>query len=188
MVIVIKMQELDFKNWDLDLEHHTIDVVDYAYKKIDKLKKLGQVPLSPQSKDYLRKDQNPESIMSLYARSDDAIPADFEKLNRNTALGSVKATITQPKSGGTIGNRMRAYGSTYGPFKPEEGSESSGETIAPYYYAHQDISKGKHEKLEAWYFKKNYGKKVMLLKYTGPQPLPVSQILVFNGNDWVPAK
>jgi hypothetical protein len=57
--------------------------------------------------------------------------------------------------------------------------------IAPFYYAHQDRNPELHKKLESWFFQNNYGKNPMALKYTGEVSLPVTKILVYNGQNWI---
>jgi len=172
MVVILELPEIDFKNWDLDIEGHAQDIVDYGYRKAPQLAKLGQVELSPKSKEYLAKSKKGEW---------EPKPIAFDKVKRND-LGNL---------GIYANSHLKSFAPStskyYDPQNDNPESMQDAEYFAPFYYAHQDASKGKHEKIEAWFFKKNYGKKTMLLKYTGQQPLPVSQILVFNGTDWVPS-
>lgn len=172
MVVILELPEIDFKNWDLDIEGHAQDIVDYGYRKAPQLAKLGQVELSPKSKEYLAKSKKGEW---------EPKPIAFDRVKRNI-YGNLNMYANLHAR-----NFIPSTSKHYDPENYSPESIGDAEFFAPFYYAHQDASKGKHEKIEAWFFKKNYGKKTMLLKYTGQQPLPVSQILVFNGTDWVPS-
>ena len=171
MVVILELPFIDFKQWDLDLEKHATDIVDYGYRRTLQLNKLGAKEISQKTKDYLG-----------ITHSE---PANFNKLYRSDR--KTLAGITGGASGTSYMAMRPSFVAGYDP-SFHGGNPMNAEMLAGLYYPHQDISKGKHEKMEAWFFKRNYGKKLMALKYTGSTPLPVKDIIVFDGTNWISEK
>ena len=167
MLVTVEVPDLDFREWDLDLEAHADDVMGYAAKRFktlqrqDAAKKMG---VSPASASYLGKDNDGE-----------VGSPDFDKLSYN------KYSIKVPTdTGGTI-----AVGHPLSPlYEPTGDNIFAAKLMAPYVYAHQDAKGDRHHKFEAMFFKSNYGKRNMNIKYVGSKPLKVKSIMVHDGKDW----
>ena len=172
MVVVIEMPEMDFKEWDLDIESNMQKILWYASRKLEKLPNQEyQFALSDKSKQYLDADKyGKDSKGEIIQHSN---TEDYDKVKFNKGIPSIRFN-------------------NYAELDPRRSKNwdagdiniGSAARIARAYYGHQDQSKGKHEKLEAWIFKKHYNKRDMSLKYTGTKPLPVKEILVFDNGEW----
>lgn len=175
MVVIIELPQIDFDQWDLDLEMNTPAIAGYGFRRAETLNKLGTKNLLQQSSDYLSKDQN--DSWKDYGVNFPAIRA--TKFGTVTGkAGRMQFAIGAPKKGEIYDNDRRDFNTNVG----------SGEKLAPYYYAHQEARPDRHKKLEAWYFQKSLNaNKPVAIKYTGTQALPVKQILIFDGQNWVNA-
>jgi hypothetical protein len=170
IVVVIDVPNIDFGEWDLDIENHAKDILTYASKRVGKLNKLGDVNLTDKTKKYLSKDEVGEKLTGI-----DAEPVPFSTIKKN------------PEYRNLYGKFPGRIGSVRDPLLNDDPYYSAGaaSNIAPFYYAHQDRNPELHKKLESWFFQNNYGKNPMALKYTGESSLPVTKILVHNGQDWI---
>jgi len=167
MLVAVEVPTLDFSVWDLDIEGHGADLLRYASKRMPRLNKLGAQQLVPQTADYLSKDKGntPGQV-------------NFDK-SRKTKFGTLAFKTTD------VGFGYRdPYHKDYDPVE-DAPSAGTGSRLAPFYYAHKDAAADRHQKLEKWFFTKFYGKRNLLLKYRGTEPLMVRQLLIHNGNDWV---
>lgn len=167
MLVTVEVPDLDFREWDLDLEKHADDVMGYAAKRFKTLQRQDaakKMVVSPASASYLGKDTQGEVGSH-----------EFDKLKMG------KYSIMVPTDTG--GTKAIAH-----PFSP--GFEPTGDNIvaaqymAPYVYAHQDAKGDKHHKFEAMFFRSNYGKRNMNIKYVGSKPLKVKSIVVHDGKEW----
>lgn len=167
MLVVIEVQEIDFSQWDLDIESNQGELADYIYKREKKLNKMKNVQLSPQSSDYLSTDGNTEPLAP-----------NFELIRSNQKWGTVNlrpyANVGSPSAQKKIG-----IDNDY------TQNAAKAALLAPYYYAHQDANPEHHKKLEALYFQTAYkdGKKIAI-KYTGSSNLPIKEIYVYDGQNW----
>lgn len=172
MVVVVKAHDIDFANWDLDIERQSPSILGYASKNINKLNKLGAVKISPSSQQYLAQDKD-SSDEDLYK------PIDFSQIKKHS-MGTLSAELPTMTFGLT--DPLHPI------YDPDYDSANVGDAnnLAKFYYAHQDNLPERHKKLEAWFFNRAIQQnKEILLKYTGKEPLPVVQILIHNGQDWV---
>jgi hypothetical protein len=172
IVVVIDVPSIDFGEWDLDIENHAKDILTYASRRVGKLNKLGDVNLTDKTKEYLSKDEVGEKLTGI-----DADPIPFSYIKKNPNWKSLSAKFP---------------GKMFGIRDPLLNSEDddyynvgTAQKVAPFYYAHQDRNPELHKKLESWFFQNNYGKNPMALKYTGEVSLPVTKILVYNGQNWI---
>jgi len=181
MVVVVEVPEMDFNQWDLDLEYHGQEVASYVAKNLDKVKQLGQITPSKSTINYLMKDDPGSERLEPLAKDNP------EKLEFDKNVGKHPRTISFRKKKGDIGGDTVAipYKGAIG-YKPATLDPLRASQLAPWYYTHQDASQGRHQRLEALFFKKRYGKIPMLLKYTGQEPIPVKEILVYDGQNWIP--
>jgi len=170
IVVVIDVPNIDFGEWDLDIENHAKDILTYASRRVGKLNKLGDVNLTDKTKEYLSKDEVGEKLTGI-----DAEPVPFSTIKKNPVARSLYGKFP----GRIFGIRD--------PLLNDDPYYSAGaaSNIAPFYYGHQDRNPELHKKLESWFFQNNYGKNPMALKYTGESSLPVTKILVHNGQDWI---
>jgi hypothetical protein len=170
IVVVIDVPSIDFGEWDLDIENHAKDILSYASRRLGKLNKLGDVSLSDKTRGYLSKDGVGEKLTGS-----DAGPIPFSAIKKNPNSKSLSAKFPGKKFG--IGDPLLNSEDDY--------SAGAAKNLAPFYYAHQDRNPELHKKLESWFFQNNYGKNPMALKYTGEVSLPVTKILVYNGQNWI---
>lgn len=171
MVVVIELPEIDFKEWDFDIEEHFGDILRYTSRKLEKMpNKSITFNLSDKSKKYLDDDK----IKNI---------DDYDTIKKNTDVGSLEfgdKSIFDPTTSLPWEKRI----STNDPKYNQSNMLDLAAWTAKTYYGYQDKSKDKHEKIEAWYFKKNYDNKNLALKYVGFNPLPVKEILIGD----IPAK
>ena len=164
MVVVLELDQIDFHEWDFDAETMSPHILTRAAKMLKKMpEKTWKGNLSPQSADYLKKDTGDTDAGKVvsYITGLDTIKIDDPK-----RFGS----LTYP--GGKYYDKNVAF------------SIADAQKLSTAYQAHQDSSQGRHEKLEAAAFRKMFDKKTIDIKYTGTKPLPVSEILVFDNNEW----
>jgi hypothetical protein len=172
IVVVIDVPSIDFVEWDLDIENHAKDILSYASRRIGKLNKLGDVSLSDKTRGYLSKDGVGEKLTGS-----DAGPIPFSAIKKHPDLKSLSAKFP----GKNFGIRDPLLNAE----DDDDYNVGTAQKVAPFYYAHQDRNPELHKKLESWFFQNNYGKNPMALKYTGEVSLPVTKILVYNGQNWI---
>lgn len=170
MVVIVELPQINFDHWDLDIEFNANKIAGYAFKKDKNLNKLGQIGLSDKSKNYLQADSESEN--------------DF---NKNLNFSSIRSFPSNPRKTvvfKTLAGTNRAVGSS----GESQADTGIAQQMAPFYYAHQDANPERHKKLEAWFFLKSLKEnKPIALKYTGSQPLPVKDILIHDGQNWINA-
>jgi hypothetical protein len=171
IVVVIDVPSIDFGEWDFDIENHAKDILSYASRRVGKLNKLGDVSLSDKTKGYLSKDGVGEKLTGS-----DAGPIPFSAIKKTNSK-SLSAKFPG-KMFGIPDPLLNAEDDDY-------YNVGTAQKVAPFYYAHQDRNPELHKKLESWFFQNNYGKNPMALKYTGEVSLPVTKILVYNGQNWI---
>jgi hypothetical protein len=172
IVVVIDVPSIDFGEWDLDIENHAKDILSYASRRVGKLNKLGDVSLSDKTRGYLSKDGVGEKLTGS-----DAGPIPFSYIKKNPNWKSFSAKYPG-KMFGIRDPLLNAEDDDY-------YNVGTAQKVAPFYYAHQDRNPELHKKLESWFFQNNYNKNPMALKYTGEVSLPVTKILVYNGQNWI---
>ncbi len=170
MVVVIALDSMNFNEWDFDAETMHKMILSRADKMIQKQpNKTWKGTLSPKSIEYLQKDQNPSV-------------SNFDKDPSISVQKTPLTTLRQKYQGGEGYTFNLPSSKFYDPAEPFGTNPASHLSLA--YQAHQDSSKGRHEKLEAAAFKKIYNNKSIDLKYTGSNPLPIKAILVFENGEW----
>lgn len=167
MVVVLELDQIDFHEWDFDAELMSADILTRAAKMLNKMpEKTWKGNLSPQSADYLKKDSGDKEY-----KAGEIVSTLRPRSGVISAIGSGHVT-SLPYPGGKYYD------------KNDKFNTGDARVLSRAYQAHQDSSQGRHEKLEAAAFRKMFDKKIINIKYTGTKPLPVSEILVFDNNEW----
>ena len=171
MVVIIEMPEMDFKLWDLDIEANLQSILTYASRKLEKMPDQSySFKHSDKTKQYLDADKyqkNFEGEKFQIGGTEDYGKVKFHKGVPSLVFGTALLDPRRSKE-----------------FDISDINTFYAAKVARAYYGHQDQSQGRHDKLEAWFFKKYHDKKDLSLKYVGNKPLPVSKILVFDKNEW----
>ena len=197
MVVVLQIPEIDFEDWDIDLETHGGDLIAFASRNIKSLQKLGTIPIG-KSLDYLKADAE----RGAWDDHDNWHSVDFSKFG--TYHGGKQAAIpvfrvptkvgTDAGDGepGVVGKTMGYEDPNFSSVEPTIGNTDALE-FARSYYTFKDNFPEKHKRLEALWFNSEWkksaleGKKALALKYTGSNTLPVKEIYVLEGDNWVEA-
>lgn len=190
MVIEIEVPELDFDQWDLDLELGSIDtnpLLQLMQRKgtIEKLKKLGKIMFSKRTLDYLAKDRHFWNSYGSEIKMDKRIKGiDFSNPTRDHR-GDIEYFFID-NDGNYFDRRPgKKYSATVFLGTRNWPDPFIATDFAPVYYGFRDAEPEMHKKLEAWWFSVNYGKKLMTLKYTENKPLKPTKILVYKDNEWI---
>ena len=185
MAVVVEVPQIDFNEWDYDIEIEKVSSEKDAKSaivqlikhpgNIEKLKKLGKAYYKPKTKEYFQRDfKTDDPYRDMKVKYQGAIQGyDLSNPTFDDKQVSFNPIADDPKI-----RKLHV---------PLTGDADMDD--APYisrlYQLHQDANPTLHHKLEAWWFNTNYGKKSLTMKYTGEKPLKVKQILVLKGDDWV---
>ena len=188
MVVVVEVPQIDFNEWDYDIESEKVSSEKDAQSpilqlikhpgNIEKLKKLGKAYYKPKTKEYFQRDfRNEDPYRHLKVKKQGAILG----YDLSNPTFDDKQVSFNPIADAEYKQRIP---------KLSIGLEGDADMfnapdISRLYQLHQDANPTLHHKLEAWWFNTNYGKKSLTMKYTGEKPLKVKQILVLKGDDWV---
>ena len=209
MVVVLQIPEIDFEDWDIDLETHGNDLIAFASRNIKSLQKLGTIPIG-KSLDYLKADaERGVPANSVQGGRDNWHSVDFSKFgtdhggNKPTAIPLLRVPMQVGTDGGdgepgvvgkTMGytdpNYTRQRKHIWGDMGETPNLLSSPDALefARSYYTFKDNFPEKHKRLEALWFNSEWKKnKTLALKYTGSNTLPVKEIYVLEGDNWVEA-
>lgn len=169
MVVVLEFDQIDFKQWDFDAETMNKIILTRAAKMLEKKPdKTWKGSVSPKSIEYLQQDKGNH----------------IGDLDGNPDI-SLKKTVHDTLQRSVAKNHMSFVPPGSKHYDPEEMfGTTDAAALSLVYQAHQDSSKGRHEKIEAAAFKIMFDKRTLDIKYTGSQPLPISEILVFDNNEW----
>ena len=166
MVVVLELDQIDFHEWDFDAELMIRDILTRGSRMLNKKPdKKWTGNISAKSAAYLKHDDGSK------------LDAGSKVVSSLSPIGTLTANYP---------NTMAALPYPGSKFYDKDETYNTGDAriMSTLYQAHQDSSQGRHEKLEAAAFRKMFDKKNIQMKYTGTKTLPVSEILVFDKNEW----
>lgn len=189
MVVVVEVPQIDFNEWDYDIEIEKVSSEKNAQSpiiqlikhpgNIEKLKKLGKAYYKPKTKEYFQRDFRTDDVLrDMKVKRQGTIQGyDLSNPTFDDKQVSFNPITDDPE------NKQRIPKLRIG--LEGDADMDGAPNISRLYQLHQDANPTLHHKLEAWWFNTNYGKKSLTIKYTGEKPLKVKQILVLKGDDWV---